>query len=322
MKVLKINSSFSHRLFVALRSFVLLVVVAGLINIGMPHGRAVPIELRVKSDSQIRSEAALYDAAIREISRIETMTLATADDFKPVRSILERHVPNLRFNRSKAVTIGLAESTFVNAAKARTSDRAKADEFARELAADNQAIFRLSGAQSVKDKINQSVKNDMSMLRRVSERMQRAAEEIKAKSPAHHANPNPRFMDSRESIVQGVSVGDVLAAVVVTSLVISVAMIIGGPMALVAMIALTTAVVGGVVSGVAYVPAVIAVAAASLVGRIAANVGSEESRDKLKECMENVDARYRQCVQQGGVLGTPFCLIQYVANAAGCITAE
>lgn len=298
---------------VVTRVVVLFVVATALLNAGMPRGRAAIAEPRLKSESQIRSEANLYDTAIREIAKIETMPVATADDFKPIRSILERHVPNLRFNRSKLVSVGLSETTFVNAVKARTSDRTKADEFARELAGDNQSIFRLSGAQSIKDKINQSVKNDISLLRRVSQRLQRAADEIKAKS--HHGYPTSRFIESPEPNFQGITVKDVLTAVVVTSLVISAAMIIG-PLGVAALAVAATGVAGNLYG------ATLVAGAVALVARVAEIVGTEEGQDKFKECMEGVDARYRQCVQQAGLFGTPACMVNYLIGATRCITVE
>jgi hypothetical protein len=238
------------------------------------------------------------------------MTLKTADDFNRLKALLERHIPNLKFNRSKLVAIALGESSLISAAKARTNNKASTEEFARELAADSQSIFKLSGGASVRDKINRSVKADVTMLGRVSDKIKKAAAEFKEKSPAHHvtlvALPN----------VQRASVRTAITTVVVASLVISAVMIACPPLAI-AISILTTAALSGAITASIVAGAVI------LVGRIAANVGTEEGRNKVAECIAAVDTKYNDCVATHPLIAVMGgCLAEWVINATSCLTAE
>ena len=132
---------------------------------------AAVVKLNLKSESQLKSEAALYDRAIYEIGQLQTMSVVTVDDLKKVNTILERQIPNLRFNRSNLTDIGLGESAFVAAAKVRTLDKKAAEEFANEPGRDPNAIFKLNGATSLGDRMERSLETDTTMLRRVAGRL-------------------------------------------------------------------------------------------------------------------------------------------------------
>lgn len=287
-------------------------VIAALLNVGVPHGRAVNVQPpRLKSESQIRSEAGIYDNAIREISRIENMPLATLDDFAAVRAIVQRQVPNLKFSRSKLVSFGFTETSFVSAVRAKTSDQAKADQFALELAASRDSIYRLSGALSLKDKIARKGQADLALLNRVATKIEKAANELKNKTGGHHADPSPLV----SSLQRNVAV-EFFSAVVITSLVISAAMIVGGPFALTAIFLLATAVVGGVITA-SYVAA-----AAAIVANVVDNVGTEEGRAKVAECLAQADRRFADCAQQGAIVTALVCMPVYLADAAACLVKE
>src|SRR5712691_8004877 len=105
----------------SIRFFLTMALTLGLVlanQFPFASARSAAADVELKSESQLKSEAALYDTAIREIGQLQTMSVATVDDLKKVNTILERQIPNLRFNRSKLATIGLSDSTFINAAKA------------------------------------------------------------------------------------------------------------------------------------------------------------------------------------------------------------
>lgn len=154
--MLKINLS---------RTITIAVVVTSLLTLGTPRTRATFQRLALKSESQVKSEASLYDTAIREIGRIESMKLTTTDEFTRVKSVLDQQVPNLRRIRSKLVALALSDTTLISAARARTNTTKLAEEFALELATNSESVFKLNGGLGVKDKISRSFETDTSMLR-------------------------------------------------------------------------------------------------------------------------------------------------------------
>ena len=288
-------------------------VVAGLVNLGLPRTRAAVQGPPLKTESQLRTEAGLYDAAIREISRIETMNLTTVDEVSRVKTLLERHVPNLRFNRSRLVAFALTDTTFVNAAKSRASTKASANEFAKQLVADSQSIFRLNGGAAVKDKVSRSFQSDVSMLKRVSEKLRRAAVELKPQSPAHHANVDPTALKLSS---QRITVRDTLTVIVVASVLVSAAMLVGP------LLGLELLVMAGLVAVVGGTDLLIA-GASILVVRALTNISSEEGRDKIADCLQGVDAKKSSCETENPLYAAVGgCLAEWVLNAAACLAVE
>jgi hypothetical protein len=133
----------------------------------------------LKSESQFRSEAARYDAAIRAISGITTMKLETGDDLKKALAILDRERPNLKLHFSKFVVLGLSDSTFSGAVKKRVSDQQAAEAFAKELEANHKAILMLDGAEALRARIRRSAESDAAVLRRAGERLKEVAAKLK-----------------------------------------------------------------------------------------------------------------------------------------------
>lgn len=306
------NKNCRRAIYSTLRNLIVLAAVVGLVNLGTPRIKAGPPRVSLKSESQVKSEAGLYDAAIREISRVETMKLTTADDFNRLKALLERHVPNLKFSRSKLVAIALSEAALISAAKTRTSNQASTDEFARELAADSQSIFRLSGGTAAKDKINRSVEADITMLNRVAEKVRRAAAEFKDKSPDHH----PILRSITEAPVQRTVLRTTLTTVMVASLVISAVMIACPPLAL-AIPVLTAAAIGG------FITAAILTGASVLFARVSANVGTEEGRDRLGECIEVANRKYDTCVTENPLVAlTGGCLAAWLIDSGICLVTD
>lgn len=143
------------------------------------------VTLTWKTESQLKSEAGLYDTAIREISQIANLKLATPDDAKIAQEILDKHVRNLKFGHSKFVVLGLSDSTFINAAKARTADKQSAEQFGQQLVQDPESVYKLDGASALRDRIKSAAAADRAKLDKVAGLLTQSAAEIK--SSAHHA---------------------------------------------------------------------------------------------------------------------------------------
>ena len=154
------------------------VAIALLINLIAPpqlSASSARMELRtanmdLKSESQVRSEAARYESAIRAIGDIASMRLENPDEMKKALAILDREGPNLKFQRSKLIVLGLGDSTFAASVKKAAPDKAAAETLIKEVNADPQAVLKLNGAQPLVTKLGQSTEADAATLRRVSER--------------------------------------------------------------------------------------------------------------------------------------------------------
>ncbi len=143
--------------------------------------------LKLRSESQLRTEASLYDTAIREISRVATMRPDTVENLKAANTILDKQFRNLKYNRSKLAVMGFNDTTFLNAVKERMRDSNTINAFVLELVQDPNSILKLSGAASLGDRIARSVETDAALLRRVAERIKKASEDIRARTKQHHA---------------------------------------------------------------------------------------------------------------------------------------
>lgn len=154
-----------------------------------------------KSESQFRSEAARYDAAIRAIGAIATTKLDTVGDLKKALAVLEFEHQNLQFRFSKLVVLALADATFSNTVKAKTaSGREAAEAFLSELKADPKAIFKLNGAEPLKTRLQRSDEADAKTLRRVADRLKAIAEKAnggKALLPVTSGRPTAIAYEER-----------------------------------------------------------------------------------------------------------------------------
>jgi hypothetical protein len=145
----------------------------------LSSGAATPAVADPKTESQYRAEASRYDAAIRAIAGIATMKLDTPDDLRKALDILKREGPNLKFNRSKLVVLGLSDSTFSNAVKKKTPNKQAAEAFAKEVNADPKVVLKLDGAESLQTRMRSSNESDAATLRRAGEKLKEAAGKIK-----------------------------------------------------------------------------------------------------------------------------------------------
>ena len=186
------SSGFSIRLFLAVALCLSLVVANELPFANQPALAGLTVsaatDLNLKSESQLKSEATLYDTAIREIGRITSMRLANPDESKAALAILQRQKPALRLMRSKLIVLGLNDSGFAGAVRAKTgNDKKTAQEFAVQLAQNPTDIFKLAGAASLKDQILNKIDSDTSLMRKIADQLKQAAAEIKGSVKGHHA---------------------------------------------------------------------------------------------------------------------------------------
>jgi hypothetical protein len=294
----------------------------------VPTVRAAAGEIR--SESQVKTEAALYDSAIRALEQGLTIKLETIEDLKVANALLAKQVPNLRYNRSKLVTIGLSDSTFVAAVRDRTKDSKSTDAFTRELGIDPSSILKLSGASSVGDRMQRKLETDVGLIRRVAARLQQAATDLKAKVKQDHASGR------RNQLKSSVRGGEFLATVAgppsgpaavtpsaedVVTLLVLVAISVN-PVIFAGLLILAS---GPIIVGVAVVSAV---AVAALIGRLVENLGTDKGRDKVAKCQDGAEAVYKNCVAGGAgaccglaEINAAACLAAWFLEAAACLLA-
>ncbi len=265
--------------------------------------------LKLRSESQLKTEAGLYDTALREINRVATMRLDTVEDLKAVNAILDKQFRNLKYNRSKLTVMGLNDATFLAAVKERMRDSVTTNAFANELAQDPNAILKLSGAASLGDRIVRSVEADAGLVRRVAERIKKAAESIKAKINQNHlTGPKPLRTELNEDETSGVIPSftpDFKGREAVL---------------LVGVVVIAFPAVGSVLLANAV--------AAFLLLSLARNLTNEEDKEELKQCNAKNLAKYEACLEEtknlccglSFVAGT-ICLAEFALKAAECLVS-
>jgi len=293
-------SSFNK--LVALSLFTSLILTT--LSFGSPASTAAAVAPTLKSESQIKSEAILYDTAIREISRLANLNLTVLDNVKVARATIEKNAPNLRFNRSKLVSLAMNDSTFMGAARTKSSDPKAARDFIEAFCKDSKSILTLPGAASVASRMQSSLDADNLMLQKVADLLKRASAELK-KTNAHHA------LKTVPASVPSLAV----SATLIETLVLAAAVVVFPPLAL-------------VLFEVAVNGAIVAVAAL-VVGRLVVNIGTEKGRDAVAACQDQAEATYHNCTDKAEELG-PFlapaavelCLAQWLLQAAGCLLID
>lgn len=307
------------------RSLVAFVVVLAFLNVAIP-GRAVttvnrpaPNDLKLRSESQLRTEANLYQTAINEISRISTKSLTTPKDLDEANAIVDKHISNLRYLRSKLIVQGLADSTFTSAVKLKARESRAAEQFAVDLAKERSSIFTVSGGSSLRDRIRRSFDAETAKVRQIAAQLKQAADAIKANTKEHHlsrslaASSSLRDVDLSMPALPAPDLrGDDIA-------------VLGIVVAVIAFpaLGLALAVVAANALGV-YVAVSIATAAATLIGRLTENAGTDEGKDRVKACQEEVDSRYRRCVRAAAVFGIlagaarTACYADWLLASAAC----
>jgi hypothetical protein len=270
---------------------------------------AAGIAADVKSESQLRSEASRYDAAIRAIGGIATMKFNTPEDIKNAVVVLNRERPNLRFHRSKFVLIGISDSAFVSALRRKFPTKAAAETFGKQLTADTKLANTVDGAEALKTRIRQSIESDTATLRRAADRLREAAARFKRAqlSPAPGSTGAFRvlragFMESPEmsalTETPGMPTIDPLSIVIIVVAIIGYSLII--------------------YQGLRWFGPYY-------------GIGTEEDKDQVADCQNATDTRYNQCVAEAQDLpsGFPFfvrevavaaCYADWLARQAACLT--
>jgi hypothetical protein len=265
----------------------------------------------LRSEAQLRKEANLFQTAMNEIGRISTMKLATVKDLAVANAIVDKHVSNLRFVRSKLVVMGLSDASFGSGVKRRAADKQATEEFAVELAKQPTSITKVSGGQALSDRIRRSFAADDAKIRAVSDQLKRAAAEIKAKS-GHHASGN----SSTTTALTAAPAAE-LKAEHVALIAIVAAVVLFPPLGLAIVYVASQA-------AVVIYPAMVITAAGMLITNLVINVGTEEGRDKVAECQDDVDRRYRRCKDAAADMGLfadiarATCYADWLAASAVC----
>lgn len=243
--------------------------------------------ITLKTESQFRSEASLYDGAIRAISGILTMRLETQDDLKAALSIVERQRPNLKFFRSQLVVTALSNSTFSAAAKRKMPTKEAAITFLTSLN-DRNKVTTIAGFDQVKTQMKTRTETDAAVLRRASDRLKTAGERLKAAE--HHSRS--AFFPSRVSLSGSNENSSPTAA--------------QDPLTFILFLAVISV-------------AVIAVAA---FGSGVANSVTDEGRDAVADCQDRADQNYSQCVAASTLFtGRIACAATLLAEQALCLIA-
>jgi hypothetical protein len=273
-------------------------------------------DLNLKSESQLKSEASLYDTAIRELGRVSSMKLASPDESKIAIAILKRQVPNLRLLRSKLIVLGLADSTFANAVRTKAGTEKKSQqEFAAELAKDQTSILKLSGADSLKNSILRTIEADTSRMRKVAEQLKQASAEIKTNAKSHHSGAVASAeteAGTSNPVFPRLSDKDVATLLVVA------AVIIFPPLGLA--LALIAANAVGALVAESFVGTAIV-----LVGELKGAAGTQKERDAIDACLNKVNDAGDACLTAADHLIFPLnlaaedaCLAAYLIDFAAC----
>lgn len=287
------------------RAIIALALIFGFINFGFTPSARAQGGFSLRSESEVKAQASLYDTAIREIGRISSMKLTTAKELELAVGILSKHGPNLRYNRFKMVAEGLNDSVFITAVRAKTGDSKSIEKFALELEKDPMSIFKLSGGQALGDRIRRSLEWDVSSIRRVANQLKQAATDVRAETGTHHA-PG---LASEHSLIS-FSIPELRAFDVAIS-VIAVAVIAVPPLALALYVISTTAVAVALwVKLVFAIPILLA----------------KEPIEKIRdECLDEVDNRYRRCLRQAaeaGIFRIPAeasCYADWLLGTGACL---
>jgi len=273
-----------------------------------PVAMAAGVALR--SESQVTSEAALYDSAMRTIEQALTIKLQTVDDVKVANSLLEKQMPNLKFNRSKLAQIAMSDATFVGAVAERIKDSKATDAFAIELAGDPNTILKLNGATSLADRLQRKVETDVTLIRKVATRLQQSAADLKAKIKQNHVSRSDALLS--EKAIPPVAPTPMFR--------------LDGVVFLVTVAVVLNPGLGIALFAVASGPLAVAVVAGLLIGKLVENLGTDKGKDKVAQCQAAVDANYQSCVKSTAddccglaIINAEACLAIWMFDSAGCL---
>ena len=122
----------------------------------------------------LKSDAARYDVAIRTIAGVTSMRLENPQELKAALVILSEQFTYLKLHRSKLITLVLSDNTFTSALKEACPNQEAAKSLMRELRAYPKAVFKLKGAHVLSVRLMESVRADVTNLRRTAQRLREA----------------------------------------------------------------------------------------------------------------------------------------------------
>lgn len=286
-------------------------------SLSMPRAAAVSPIAEPKSVSQLRTEAGVYEAAIREISRISTMSLSTPEQLKTANAIVAKHRQNLRYANSKLLVLGLNDLTFTNSVKASIKDESAFESFLKEVNSDPNAVLKFTGAQTLKSRFASSIDADKSLLRKVAERLKQAASDIQSKYKQHH-RPSINAIGPVDNAIETALAPNIQRAVAEIANLAVIATTI---------VAATLVCAGCVVLFSNYVVGQLAVVGSVGVAlRVFDLIVSEDSRNSLADCLNEIEALRETCHQQAAAQPFPLnlgaaavCEADYLLRAADCL---
>lgn len=307
------------------RSIVTFTLLIGMLNLALPvrwggpiratAANAVAADLSLRSESQLRNEATLFQTAINEIGRISTMRISTNKELAVANAIVDKHLPNLKFARSKLIAMGLADSTFTAAVKRKGADKAANEQFGIDLAQDPTNIFKVSGGQALGDRMRSALAADTAKIKQVAAVLKKASEDLKAKQDHHASRTSSGVLAASAEPMNAAPVE--LSAVDIAVIVVVVA-VIAFPLLALVLVNIST----GVIVAAVAVGAV--VRAAELIGNLVKNASTDEGRDEVAACEDAVDRKYRRCKNSAEDLGIfadaakAACYADWLLAAAAC----
>lgn len=186
----RIINSIAFRLCLTLALFTTLVIHP---QLSASRTLVAPQEGQIKSESQLRSEAARYESAIRAIGDIASMKIENPDEMKRALALIDREGPNLKLLRSKLMLMGITDTTFSDSVKKVGPNKGAAEALAKEWKADPKTVLKLNGAQALATKLEQAARADLAIVERTAEHLKAASEKFKragaVKPGAGLANP-------------------------------------------------------------------------------------------------------------------------------------
>ncbi len=286
-------------------------------------GTAAPPSINLRSESQLRSEAARYERARSEISRILNIKLDSLADLKQAVAIFDREHEGLKFLLSEFFVIAIGDSTFNSALKRKVTDQKSAEAFGKELGRDPNSILNLGGAGALKTRLLQTASTDGAILRKVAERLKLAAEKLKRTSGSLNDTQSPNRLrpipvsfsapgPDREMTIPPAKTD--LTAVVVTTLIVAAIFTPLGP----------AVVAGAVVLSGPISLAIVAGLAAYTVEKLIENYGNQHA-DAIANCEDAANARLQTCEASATGLLAPLikavCIAQWLLEVADCAFA-
>jgi hypothetical protein len=96
------------------------------------------------------------------------MRLTTSKELAVANGIIEKHIGNLKYARSKLIAMGFADSTFTSAVKRSAPDKKALEQFGVGLIQEPTSIIKISGAQALGDRMRSALAADTAKIKQVA----------------------------------------------------------------------------------------------------------------------------------------------------------